>query len=76
MTGNAGPVEARARRLDHSQRTTGRRAKAKNATAGAFADVWFETSGLGRLGPDKGEGGKYLLVPPGYKGELDRKSVV
>ncbi len=35
-----------------------------------FADLWFETSGVGRLGPDKGNGGKYLLVPPGYKGEL------
>jgi hypothetical protein len=43
------------------------------ATAGAFADLWFETSGLGRLGPDKGEGGKYLLVPPGYKGELPKE---
>jgi hypothetical protein len=40
------------------------------AIAGAFSDLWFETSGLGRLGPDRGEGGKYLLVPPGYKGEL------
>ncbi|HKA55819.1 MAG TPA: DUF1254 domain-containing protein [Candidatus Binatia bacterium] len=39
-------------------------------TAGMFADLWFETSGVGRLGPDKGNGGKYLLVPPGYQGEL------
>ena len=39
-------------------------------TAGMFADLWFETSGIGAIGPDKGNGGKYLLVPPGYKGEL------
>ena len=28
------------------------------------------TSGVGALGPDKGHGGKFLLVPPGYKGDL------
>jgi hypothetical protein len=42
-------------------------------TAGMFADLWFRTSGVGRLGPDKGEGGKYLCVPPGYKGELPKE---
>jgi hypothetical protein len=42
-------------------------------TAGAFADLWFETRGIGRIGPDKGHGGKYLLVPPGYKGELPKE---
>jgi hypothetical protein len=42
-------------------------------TAGAFADLWFITSGVGRLGPDKGNGGKYLLVPPGYQGELPKE---
>jgi hypothetical protein len=25
---------------------------------------------LGNAGPDKGKGGKYLLLPPGYKGEV------
>jgi len=25
---------------------------------------------LGRPGPDRGESGKYLLVPPGYEGEI------
>ena len=25
---------------------------------------------FGLPGPDRGEGGRYLLVPPGYKGEL------
>jgi len=42
-------------------------------TAGMFADLWFRTSGVGRLGPDKGEGGKYLLVPPGYTDELPKE---
>lgn len=42
-------------------------------TAGMFADAWFKTYGLGRLGPDKGKGGKYLLVPPGYKGALPKE---
>jgi hypothetical protein len=25
---------------------------------------------VGRVGPDKGEGGKYLLLPPGYEGDV------
>ena len=25
---------------------------------------------VGPFGPDKGQGGKFLFVPPGYKGEL------
>ena len=39
-------------------------------TAGMFGDYWFVTTGVGALGPDKGHGGKFLLVPPGYKGDL------
>ena len=39
-------------------------------TAGMFGDYWFRTTGVGALGPDKGQGGKFLLVPPGYKGDL------
>lgn len=32
---------------------------------------WFEHVGdVGNAGPDKGEGGKYLLLPPGYEGEV------
>lgn len=27
---------------------------------------------LGRPGPDKGEGGKHLILPPGFKGEVPR----
>lgn len=38
---------------------------------GFVADAWQRPQGdLGRPGPDKGEGGKYLLIPPGYKGDL------
>jgi hypothetical protein len=29
---------------------------------------WLED--LGNAGPDKGKGGKYLLLPPGYKGDV------
>jgi hypothetical protein len=38
---------------------------------GFLADAWQRPQGdLGRPGADKGKGGNYLLVPPGYKGEL------
>lgn len=32
---------------------------------------WFEYVGdVGNAGPDKGQGGKYLLLPPGYDGDV------
>lgn len=38
---------------------------------GMVDDFWFKyVTDIGIVGPDKGQGGKYLLVPPGYKGEL------
>ena len=38
---------------------------------GIFDDFWFRWIGdFGLAGPDKGQGGKFLLVGPGYKGEL------
>jgi len=38
---------------------------------GIFDDFWFRWIGdFGLAGPDKGEGGKFLLIPPGYKGTL------
>jgi hypothetical protein len=38
---------------------------------GFIADAWQRPQGdLGRPGADRGKGGKYLLVPPGYEGEL------
>ena len=38
---------------------------------GFVGDAWQRPQGdLGRPGPDKGKGGKFLLVPPGYTGEI------
>ncbi len=38
---------------------------------GPVDDAFFRfVTDVGRTGPDKGKGGKYLLVPPGYEGEL------
>jgi len=38
---------------------------------GLIDDMWYEwTVDLGITGPDKGKGGKYLLLPPGYKDEV------
>lgn len=37
---------------------------------GMFDDFWHRPiADVGFVGPDKGEGGKYLLLPPGYQGE-------
>lgn len=38
---------------------------------GMINDFWFHyVTDLGVVGPDKGAGGKYLILPPGYKGEV------
>jgi len=38
---------------------------------GAINDSWFRyVVDLGVIGPDKGKGGKYLVLPPGYKGDV------
>ena len=38
---------------------------------GVVDDMWFNwVTDFGLPGPDRGEGGKYLFVPPDYKGEL------
>jgi hypothetical protein len=38
---------------------------------GAIDDMWYRwVIDLGITGPDKGEGGKYVLLPPGYSGEI------
>jgi hypothetical protein len=38
---------------------------------GLFDDAWFHyVADLGLLGPDKGKGGKYLFLPPGYTGAV------
>ena len=38
---------------------------------GGFNSAWFEYIGdIGVFGPDKGKGGKFLVLPPGYEGEV------
>jgi hypothetical protein len=38
---------------------------------GTIDDFWFHWVGdVGITGPDKGKGGKYLVLPPGYKGSV------
>ena len=38
---------------------------------GTINDMWFSwIIDVGSPGPDRGEGGKYLLIPPGYDGPL------
>ncbi|HFD39055.1 MAG TPA: DUF1254 domain-containing protein [Anaerolineae bacterium] len=37
---------------------------------GMIDDLWYApVSDVGIAGPDKGKGGKYLILPPGYQGE-------
>ena len=38
---------------------------------GIIDDHWFNYVGdVGNAGPDRGKGGKFLLLPPGYEGEV------
>jgi hypothetical protein len=38
---------------------------------GVFNDMWMrEVENLGPAGPDQGAGGTYLVLPPGYEGEV------
>jgi hypothetical protein len=38
---------------------------------GMVNDAWFRWVGdLGAIGPDKGKGGKYLVLPPGYEDDV------
>ena len=38
---------------------------------GAINDFWYRwVADVGITGADKGEGGKYLVLPPGYKGDI------
>jgi hypothetical protein len=40
---------------------------------GVVDDFWFRyVADLGNAGPDKGKGGKFLFLPPGYKGEAPK----
>lgn len=38
---------------------------------GAIDNAWYKwVTDIGITGPDKGKGGKYLVLPPGYKGAI------
>jgi hypothetical protein len=38
---------------------------------GLVNDIWYHWNGdIGFTGPDHGEGGKYLFLPPGFKGDV------
>lgn len=38
---------------------------------GFINDAWFKfVADFGNAGPDKGKGGKFLIIPPGYEGEI------
>ncbi|MGB5747270.1 MAG: DUF1254 domain-containing protein [Desulfobacterales bacterium] len=40
---------------------------------GAFNDAWFRyMQDIGPAGPDKGNGGKYLVLPPDYEGTIPK----
>ena len=40
---------------------------------GPVDDMWFRyVCDIGIVGPDKGKGGKYLFLPPGYKGDVPK----
>src|SRR5688572_28263603 len=41
----------------------------KGPLAGTIYDMWMRMSEeVGAIGPDRGRGGKYLLLPPGHQG--------
>ena len=42
-----------------------------NCGPGTLNDAWFRfVIDMGSPGPDRGMGGKYLILPPGYEGEI------
>jgi hypothetical protein len=44
---------------------------------GLIDDMWYHwVVDLGFMGPDKGQGGKYILLPPGYKGEEPKGYII
>lgn len=46
-------------------------------TLGVMDDHWFRyVCDFGNAGPDKGKGGKFLILPPGYKGDVPEGYIV
>jgi hypothetical protein len=45
--------------------------EAPPAVAGSIDDMWYRwVADIGLIGADKGNGGKYLILPPGYGGQI------
>ena len=45
--------------------------EAPSNVLGLIDDFWFRyVTDFGLAGPDKGKGGKYVILPPGYEGEV------
>jgi hypothetical protein len=45
--------------------------EAPTGMLGFFNDMWFHyMQDIGAAGPDQGKGGKYLVLPPGYQGDV------
>lgn len=46
-------------------------------TLGMIDDFWFKyVTDIGIVGPDRGKGGKYLLLPPGHQGDVPQGYLV
>jgi hypothetical protein len=46
-------------------------------TLGMIDDFWFKyVTDIGIVGPDKGKGGRYVLLPPGYDGPVPEGHIV
>ncbi|GAB3625865.1 DUF1254 domain-containing protein [Pandoraea terrae] len=44
---------------------------------GVVLDAWQRPiEDVGRIGPDEGKGGKYVIVPPGYRGDLPEQGYI
>ena len=66
LTGNTDTVYFQGYRRSHHG-TDG--AETPPRSLGTIDDMWFRfVTDFGAPGPDRGTGGRYLLVPPGYDG--------
>ncbi len=58
-------------RLARHARTARWSSRCRRSVLGFINDFWGRyVTDLGNAGPDKGQGGKYLLLPPGYTGAV------
>ena len=72
LTGNTDTVYCMRHPRPGDRRADGRRDSAGSGP-GTVNDAFFRfVVDMGGPGPDQGKGGKYLIVPAGYKGELPK----